>query len=224
MKWPFSAYDLFAHVASGATILFAGAVATGVDVAGPQSAVQISMLSIAAYTLGHVVAQIASLILEGVVVKRLLGSPEVRLLRPRKSLAAQLFPGYFTVLPEDTRMALTRRLELESAPTEPGREMFLHCWARVRNDADASERLDSFLNLYGFCRNMALAAAVSALLVALATSSDNLDTGVGPWIAATLGLMAVVLIYRYLKYFRLYTQEVFIRFSSIALPETESQS
>lgn len=223
MKWPFSAYDLFAHVASGATILFAAALARGADMAG-QSAVQISMLSIAAYTLGHVVAQIASLVLEGLLVKKLLGSPEVRLLQSRKGLARRLFPGYFTVLPEEARLALTRRLELESAPTEPGRGMFLHCWARVRNEPDARERLDSFLNLYGFCRNMALAAAVSALLIARAAASGNFDTGEGRWIVTTLGLVAVVLIYRYLKYFRLYTQEVFVRFSSMTVPEPESQS
>jgi hypothetical protein len=212
MNWPFSAYDLFAHVASGGSVLAAWALATGRTYDEYSGVVEVAMLSIAAYTLGHIVAQVADVLLESLVARKYLGGPETRLIQSREGLRSRVFPGYFQTLPPDTTRALLSRLEREGGPTEPGRGMFLHCWPIARRDADTRVRLDSFLNLYGFSRNMAVASLISAILLAVG-GRDGAESS--RLLLASLGLVGVsiVLIYRYLKFFRLYTHEVFVRFA-----------
>lgn len=214
MKWPFSAYDLFAHVASGATIFASGAFAFDRDLGALSGAVEVSILSIASYTLGHIVAQISSALLEGGLARRILGGPETRLMQTGDGLLSRIFPGYFATLPEETRHALVRRLETDHAPTQPGQAMFLYCWSVARQDPDTRERLDSFLNLYGFCRNMAIATVLGAALVVSGAMLGHLATSEAMLVGVTLVLVSVVLVYRYLKFFRLYTREVFVRFIS----------
>jgi len=90
--------------------------------------------------------------------------------------------------------------------------MFLHCWAIVRADSDVRQRLDAFLNLYGFSRNMSVASLASAVAVTFGIVFDNLETGEALGAVLALMLASIVLVYRYLKFFRLYTKEVFVRY------------
>lgn len=214
VTWPFSAYDFFAHVASGATVLATATVVFGEGLPDDVGTVQGALLAIGSYTLGHVIAQISTLVLLSLLVKHWLGYPEEVLLRPRTGAWPKVFPGYFRPLPAETADTLIRRLEAEGAPSQPGRAMFLHCWAAVRNDADTRARLDSFLNLYGFSRNMAIAALISALLVLAKLLGDTRNLAASAWAAGGFAIVSTVLVYRYLKYFSAYTHEVFVRYAS----------
>lgn len=212
MKWPFSAYDLFAHLASGATILTAAAFSSGRDIGEVDAVLQVGVFSIAAYTIGHIVAQLSSTLMEQGLIARLLGTPEERLMIPGGGLGARFFPGYFAPLPAETSEALRARLKSEGCPTTPGEAMFLHCWSIVRSNADVRQRLDSFLNLYGFSRNMAVATLLSVFIVSAGAVFGDTSAGDATLVGLSLSCASIVLVYRYLKFFRLYTREVLVRY------------
>jgi len=87
-------------------------------------------------------------------------------------------------------------------------------------ESAAEERLSSFLNLYGFTRNLILAGFLSSLILLIGSFRDiwskprifHPDT-LG-WSLASIAI-AVVMLYRYLKFFRLYTVEVFRTYAVI---------
>ena len=64
-------------------------------------------------------------------------------------------------------------------------------------------RLNSFLNQYGFARNISLTLLIASVIV---LSSGRRD------LAIVAAVMGVGMFYRYLKFFRQYTYEVFITF------------
>ncbi len=95
----------------------------------------------------------------------------------------------------------------------PGRALFFYSFAIVRQDQATRERLETFLNLYGFCRNTCMALLLGAGLLILSVVSDSWkESGIGEpiWWAIPGALVAAVgMFYRYLKLFREYTVEVF---------------
>ena len=86
-------------------------------------------------------------------------------------------------------------------------------------DARFAARLDTFLNLYGFSRNTSLAAALAAIVL-LISAAVNAKLGGGyawprvGWAIAAL-FAAIALLYRYLKFFRHYTLQVFVLFAEM---------
>jgi hypothetical protein len=96
---------------------------------------------------------------------------------------------------------------------EPGRALFYHCFERVKHDEATRTRLNNFLNQYGFCRNMSLALLLSALILLVGLLNAMLRGGdVGDhtgWAILVATLAGIGMFYRYLKFFREYTVEVF---------------
>ncbi len=84
-------------------------------------------------------------------------------------------------------------------------------FAAVRSDALTYTRLSTFLNLYGFCRNVSLASLVAAVALAAGSLAGTAYTGtlIAPgWWALGAFVIALGLFYRYLKFYRLYACEV----------------
>ena len=79
-------------------------------------------------------------------------------------------------------------------------------------------RLDNFLNLYGFCRNMALVAFVDAALFYWSYLQPNGPSEHLLWSRLSL-IVAIGMTLRYLKFFRLYANEVFTSFAYAREPE-----
>jgi hypothetical protein len=83
---------------------------------------------------------------------------------------------------------------------------------------NAYARMDGFLKLYGFCRNMAfvgLAGAFHAADAALAWARLGWSDHVAQqflWALLAL-LIGLGMLHRYLKFFRLYNVEVFVAYS-----------
>jgi hypothetical protein len=110
---------------------------------------------------------------------------------------------------------------------KPGRALFYHCHAIVKRDKTTFDRVTSFLNMYGFCRNVCMAGLVAALILACGASRDLQLSGWLPqgqlhadclwWAAAALAASAGML-YRYLKFFRHYTTEVFTSYAEMTEP------
>jgi hypothetical protein len=79
------------------------------------------------------------------------------------------------------------------------------------------ERLNVFLNLYGFCRNVCMALVIVApalLLGIILGSAETGEVGPGWWVAAGL-IAAVGMFYRYLKFFRQFAVEVYTSYSKL---------
>ncbi|HEV2671458.1 MAG TPA: hypothetical protein VGU74_10210, partial [Gemmatimonadales bacterium] len=96
---PFSVYDFFGYLSTGFLILVAVAYSTGRigQLHEPPGVVMGFFWLIAAYVVGHIIAHIASGLLEQKFLRGFLGSPEDHLLLPKKSgWKARLFPGNFT--------------------------------------------------------------------------------------------------------------------------------
>jgi hypothetical protein len=219
-KLPFTVYDFFGYLSAG-FVLLVGIAAAFTDSESwqrtPGAGVAL-LLIVIAYTAGHVVANMAGYLLEGVLVRRILSPPNKLLFTVGTSRWSRLFPGYFRPLPREQRervlaLAATRGI------TEPGEGLFYHCFNAAKEDPTSLGRLETFLNLYGFARNMSLATLIVAACLLAGTLTGNAKTGAliapGWWVAAAFAA-SIGLLYRYLKFFRHYSVEVFVSYAERA--------
>lgn len=213
-KLPFSIYDFFGYLASGFVVLVAVVAAfVGATPLNEKPALLVGLLLVvAAYIAGHLVANIAGDLLERRLVGKRLGMPTAILLGERtpSHWAARLLPGYSSPLPNTVRDRVLQRAE-RAGVSDRDQGLFFYCHAVMKRDAAVQARLDTFLNLYGFCRNMAMALSLSATALAIGLVIGTADTGPdvppGWWLAASL-VAGVGLFYRYLKFFRQYGVEL----------------
>lgn len=221
MKIPFSVYDFFGYLASGFAVLAAYDYASGgkwllANSVPPGIGV---LIVLAAYVTGHVVSHLASVVIEHGFLRRVLRSPEEHLLAASLSPTRWrwFFPGNFSQLPTETRDRVLAKARSASAGSHP-RALFFHCHACVKSDEATLSRLNTFLNLYGFCRNLAMAVLLASLVLMgstivrfewpLSTESKN-----SLLMGALCLPIAYVLVLRYLKFFRHYTLEVFVSYA-----------
>lgn len=217
-KLPFTVYDFFAYLASG----FITLVAITASFVGYQPLkaepgfILAVFFVVCAYVTGQVVANISGDLIERRLVRDRLGMPSKRLMgAPSTSRVRRLLPGYFKALPDETIERIRERAsERDFDGTEEA--LFLHCHATMKSDATVQVRLDTFLNLYGFCRNMTLALVIAATTLVIGVVAGSVDTGPdldpGWWIAAAL-LAAIGTFYRYLKFLRQYSFELFTSYA-----------
>lgn len=217
---PFSVYDFFGYLAAGAVVL-AGLTASFFGDAAFQESPTILigfLLVIAVYVLGQIVANVAGDLIERRIVRERLGSPTDILFGRRrpKGKEARLFHGYFTQLAPGVQAQVKAR-----AGEREGDDLFFHCHARMKSDAVVQGRLDTFLNLYGFCRNtmvaMLIAAACLFAGILLGTAETGSIAGPGWWLAFCL-LAATGLFYRYLKFYRQFALELFTSYAEKEAP------
>jgi hypothetical protein len=174
------------------------------------------MLLVAAYVLGQVVAHLSSLFVEQALVTRFLQRPSFVLLGrgPRWQLLAWIFRNYFRPLPMATQDRVKQNSLRLGCPGE-GDALFLHAYALVTANDRAQARLDDFRNQYGFARNMSFAFFIGSIAILVAHLTFN-KTALLRW-AAMCGVAAIILLYRYLKFFRQYSYELFLRYAEIPL-------
>lgn len=227
---PFGVYDFFGYLSSGFLVLAAlDLVFTGGSVLKSDMQLLPGLFwLVVAYVTGHIVANISSLFLERLLVQRGLGRPYQVLLADRShKKRARLFPGYSEPLPRATVDRVLEKSGQRAGITQPGPGLFFHCFAFVRGDEDARGRLDSFLSLYGFSRNVATASVIAVLVVAAdLISMESVEVALRSvefrW-AVAAAVAAVGLLYRYLKFLRLYSVEVFVRYAELE-PSTSTSS
>lgn len=209
-RLPFSVYDFFGYLAAGAVLL--AALDLGFfdanHVSDDPSLIGGILAILAAYIAGQLVASVASTLLESGLVARVLGRPTRALTEPAAGWRARLFAGYFVPLTADMRERLRERVRSRAGRELADEELFWHCYPLARERPTTAPRLATFLNLYGFSRNIATAAAIAGLLLAAASLFADPPGGIGWWIAAA-SLVSVGMTYRYLKFLRLYSVEVF---------------
>ena len=223
MSIPFSVYDFFGYLASGFLILVAVDYSTndGKPMADTLAVIPAAFWLTVAYIIGHIVANIASFLLEHKFLRECLRSPEETLFEPQsKSFWAKVFPIFYRPFPVETQervMTKARKLGIE----KPGRGLFFHCHAIAKRDKTTLDRLSSFLNQYGFCRNisMTLLLVIPMLLYGgfrhvRTQGRAGLRAECLLW-AGMAAIASIGMFYRYLKFFRHYTMEVFQTYAEL---------
>jgi hypothetical protein len=210
---PFDPYDVFGYLAAGFLVLVGLQLTIGFPpVFGRDfKLVESVALLLAAYVAGQLVATPAKAILEDLLVGRILGRPSVNLLQetpPR--LGWLLFPGFYVPLPPDARRCVLEKAKAEGV-TQPGEDLFLlarYCPLTL-GDSRLMGRLGAFLNQYGFSRNLSFAALVVGIAMLLVPA---VLPGHEPQLwkyGITILVAGVLLLYRYLKFYRQYSYELF---------------
>jgi hypothetical protein len=221
-KIPFSVYDFFAYLSSGAMWVLTADYILGTGLLGQKeiTAVLGVALVVFAYVCGHIVAHFSSFIMEHLVVARLLKRPATLLMggTPRLRIFKWVFPNYFRPLPEHTQRRVTEQAESRGLRAT-GEALFLHAYPIVSSNGGVQARLDDFRNQYGFARNMSFAFLTSGIAILLARY-----LGYGPvrlrW-ALLATLAGIALFYRYLKFFRQYSYELFLRYAELERPNSK---
>lgn len=214
-KIPFGVYDFFAYLSSGTVALVAldHVCRTGLLTQVHITPLVAVVLVIAAYVSGQIVAHFSSFLLERLFVGKLLHRPSALLLgdEPHFLFLEWLFPNYHRSLPASTKIRIREQAAARGFDAE-GEALFLHAYANVTASEKAQARLDEFRNQYGFARNMSFAFIASALMLAIAHCfGDTLQLG---FIALVFGA-GITLFYRYLKFFRQYSYELFLRYAEL---------
>jgi hypothetical protein len=216
-KLPFTVYDFFGYLSAGFVLLVGLAAAfTGSEAWQHTPGVGVALLLVVlAYTAGHVIANISGYLIEGTLVRRILGAPNKVLFAESRPRWARLLPGYYRPLPLEQRERVLARAA-QAGITEPGEGLFYHCFGAAKGNVVTQARLENFLNLYGFCRNMAISTLIVAAALLGGTILGTAKTGTlvapGWWAAAALAA-SVGLLYRYLKFFRHYSVEVYVSYA-----------
>jgi hypothetical protein len=214
-KIPFTSYDFWAYLVAGLMFLFALDHVTGSDIVSKSSwtIAQASLALGGAYIAGHLIASASSVILESLLVGRLLGSPRNVLFGNAKAWrwVRRILPTYFKPLPLETRNAALARAAIEGVH-QPGEALYWMARQQAKEYPAVLSRLESFLNLYGFCRNIALVGFLdSGLLYWFYYFGAGTEKDLH--LAVVTLLVAIGMTFRYLKFFRHYALEVFTSFA-----------
>ncbi len=218
MNLPLSVYDFFAYLASGFLLLaaaefgFDGNWLTEREWKPGGIALYVTM----AYVIGHIVASIASHLLEHNFSRKCLGPSEELLLGKKPEahwLWQWVFWSFFKPLNGKTQERIMKAAEPEGL-TKVDRALYDHAFEVAKQDKTTLERMNTFLNLYGFCRNISFTLFLAAIVIGVSGAVHALfyDLNKPDWKKVTIAALcvfgAVGMFYRYLKFYRVYTVEV----------------
>jgi hypothetical protein len=114
-----------------------------------------------------------------------------------------------------------KRRAIEKAGTDiaPGESLFWRAYSVAKRDPTAFPRMGTFLNQYGFCRNITFVAMLSATFdlaaiygVTPAAASTPAVDQLWAWTVVSL-ICGLLMFHRFLKFYRLYAVEVFVAYA-----------
>jgi hypothetical protein len=212
-KIPFDPYDFFGYLASGLLLIVGMDLVLGFpQVLGKDfKVVDTALLIIVIYVVGQIIATPAKALLEEFLIGKVLGRPSINLFREKKPcIRGLIFPGFYQTLPKQTRRRILAKAWRKGI-TEKGEDLFLHVrYSRaVLQDQKLMEKLNSFLNKYGFNRNLCFSALIVGIAILLKGHFyPKTDPELTKYAIIAIAA-AVLLFYRYLKFFRQYSYEMF---------------
>jgi hypothetical protein len=214
-KIPFTSYDFWAYLSAGFLLLFAADYVAGSKLLmrDTWSIVQGVVAFSSAYAIGHLVASLSSYLLERILVGRLLGAPKDVLFETSKppKFIRFLLSSYYEPLPLETQNVVNEKAA-RMGVGKSSEARFQVAFASMKTSPAVLNRLETFLNMYGFCRNVALVGFLDAALLFWSWrwghGPDEALTGA--YLALALGVGMTL---RYLKFFRHYAREVLNSFA-----------
>ncbi len=162
-----------------------------------------------AYGAGHLTSQLAGLIAERLLIGKWLGYPSAHLFGAGGP--GRLFAAYRRAYSEPFVKEWKPLYEETFGMPFEHHQAFLNAYHYVKENSQPSlARLNTFIAIYDFARNTALALFVVGIAAALQGVRLGASTHLA--IASASATMAVLLFLRYLKFFRHYADEVFRTF------------
>lgn len=232
----FSDYEIFGYLAAG----FAGlwvwdfVFHTGWIIGTHWSAADGVAAVFFAYVVGHMMAWPAAWVFEDVLVRRVLRLPSQVLFREPVSEPGhgwrKVFPDYHKPLRRPIAERVLANAGNEGRADVSGEDLFWIAFAVSKRDPAACARMDQFLKLYGFCRNIGFIGVASSVLILVVALWRSRATGwsselwyqlLWAWLALAAG---VIMFYRYLKFYRLYAVEVFVGYAAVDIPPSEMKN
>lgn len=221
----FSDYDVFAYIASGFAAIVAWDLvfATHFVVGAKWSVPDGIIVIVAAYIIGQILASPSSWLLEQRLVRRALGRPADVLIQGkptsgwRGGLARSVLADYYAPLDAATAGRLRELMDAENI--QSGEALFWRVYPTIKAHAVAYARLEAFLKLYGFCRNLAFVALAAAVALGVSAAVAVVRSGSGAAASqhASWAVIALVIglgmLHRYLKFHRLFAVEVLTTFA-----------
>lgn len=169
-----------------------------------------------AYLAGQIIAVFASILLEHWTARRILRPPVAVMLNLGKPVFGERFIGRWIVgrhyesLTKNMRSIIlteaAKHLGREIENINDSEDVFQVAFPVARTVPDAATRMDNFLKMYGFSRNVALSGliGVGALLYQSRTSDgDGLY-----WWALLAAICSIIMFGRFLKFYVAYGKEV----------------
>lgn len=222
----FSDHDVFAYVASGlAAFVVVDLVYSTRYILGAEWTVASGALTIgAAYIAGQILAAPSSWLIERQFVHHVLFRPALilmngRVLGWRTFLKRTVLLDYYTPLAPGLQRKVRERAASDCGAEVAGEDLFWCAFPLAKKDANAYARMDGFLKLCGFCRNMAFVGLAGACFIAANAVFEWAWLAWSDHVAQQLrwALLAMLIglgmLHRYLKFFRLYNVEVFVAYS-----------
>jgi len=212
-EWPFDPYDFFGYLAAGLVVIAGLDILFGVpSVLGRDlKPLDLTLVVLAAYVAGQLMATPAKWLLEDLVVHGLLNPPSVHLVRNpvKRSPVLFLFWEYFSPLPTTVRSRIVAKSRSEGLEALEGEPLFVHIRFRdyVRADSVLMARLGTFLGKYGFCRNLSFVAILFSVCVLIGTPFNV--GGSTTRYALIAGVAGLLLFFRFIKFYRQYAYELF---------------
>lgn len=219
---PLTDYDTWACLAPGFLLLAAADHAAELGLIWRDSWTTTAAIFTAAsaYVVGQACSSIASALLERGLIHRVLLPPSRVLIDPSAGpqWARTIFGPYYRPLAPPVPKRILERSR-DAGIADGGDAIFQWAYAVARENKGVSDKLATFLNQYGMARNTALAAFLGAVMIAWFAW---IKPSPNDWLWATAGLVSsIILLHRFLKYYQLYTAEIF-RF--IAFQEKKNAS
>lgn len=202
-KFPFTSYDFYAYLTSGAIFLAGMNFALKLSVFSPVEElnfIEVAGLVAASYILGHVIAQLSSIFIEGLITHKLFGNPfEHLIVKGKENKLSDAFAKVFNI----------RELKEIKGKDKISGDKSANEWAKAFNkslDSESSrERLSNFLNLYGLCRNMCFVFLIVSVVGMLNIKELNCDRLILFCLSFVLSFFMFV---RYLKFYAAHSKEV----------------
>jgi hypothetical protein len=209
---PFDPYDFFGYIASGLVLVVVAQLTLGFPrVFGADlKPFDIAVTVLAVYIAGQIVAGPAKAIFEDFFVHKVLGSPTKNLLRPKPHpMLRVIFPGFYKPLPPVTCARIAAKAAVVAAGAENAEGIFLtiRYAPEVLASASLIAKIDTFRDMYGFNRNVSFSLLLASLCLAIAGHGQGRAELSHYAIAAFI--CGALLFYRYLKFFRQYSYELF---------------
>jgi len=223
-KVPFSLYDFFGYLSAGLIILAGAdfALDLGIISLVGSSTVYLAVTIVAVYVLGHINANISSWFLEHTIVGRILGNPALVFFEtkyPKWKAFRWVFPGYFKALPSGVKDRVLSLLKQRNITTESF-VIFHHARTIAKREPVTWSRLETFLSLYGFCRNISCSLILLAALFGFETMVCGKEQG---YYALFSLLAAFGMFYRYLKFYRQFSFELFTAYPDLEYTDKKAE-
>jgi len=223
----FSDYDVFAYLATGLAALLVADLSCGSTfvVGATWTVASAAITLVGAYVLGQIIASPAAWIVQEWVTNRVLFRPTEILMGSRRlngwrrALKRTVLGSYYSPLNEWVQADLRVAARNKCGRDVSGESLFWVAFPVARVDEIAYARMESFLRLYGFCRNLTFVAGCGALIFATRCGlhwwqGDTHLASEALRYAALAAVLGAGLFHRYLKFYRAYAQEVLVAFAA----------